>query len=410
MKKALFFSILSLACCISASCSSEDLSILNNNSAKLQQTSLKGEAEALSAWNRLKETFGYSRTVSDSIKYPDYYGGSYIEDGQLIVYIVKGNNKKTPQLLNSDPIFVVKECDYSYNELLKATNEVSEFMVSEKNTENPIREKLSLCSLSETFNRVEVYVSDLSPSFISEFKKQVSNSPAIKFIISPQCDDFENIVPTPIIIDDNPQPLGITYINPGDFIYMTKTSSSQSSNEASAGYKAINNDGVIGFLTAAHAANLNDNVAWGTRTEAHKVGKVIASTHSGNVDAAFCQITNAYFDFQSRCQSIAYKNSQLKEGVVLHLVGGYNQTVGTIRSLNTTSNANIKGLISAYYTSQSGDSGGYVYYEDPYGNELTAGIHHGHGLVQNPDGTYVTVGLCCAAEEIEKSMGLIPCK
>ena len=76
-------------------------------------------------------------------------------------------------------------------------------MVSEKNAENPIREKLSLCSLSETFNWVEVYVSDLSPSFISEFKKQVSNSPAIKFIIAPKYDDFENIVPTPIIIDNN---------------------------------------------------------------------------------------------------------------------------------------------------------------------------------------------------------------
>lgn len=140
---------------------------------------------------------------SDSIEYPDYYGGSYIENGKLIVYIVKGYNEKTPQLLSSDPIFVTKECDYSYNELLKATNEVSEFMVSEKNAENPIRKKLSLCSLSETFNRVEVYVSDLSPSFISEFKRQVSNSPAIKFIIAPKYDDFENIVPTPIIIDNN---------------------------------------------------------------------------------------------------------------------------------------------------------------------------------------------------------------
>lgn len=36
-----------------------------------------------------------------------------------------------------------------------------------------------------------------------EFKRQVSNSPAIKFIIAPKYDDFENIVPTPIIIDNN---------------------------------------------------------------------------------------------------------------------------------------------------------------------------------------------------------------
>ena len=174
MNKTLFFSFLSLIYCIS-SYSSEETSYLNGNSTNLQQTSSNGEAKALAAWNKLKETFGYSYTVSDSIEYPDYYGGSYIENGKLIVYIVKGYNEKTPQLLSSDPIFVVKECDYSYNELLKAANEVSEFMVSEKNAENTIREKLSLCSLSETFNRVEVYVSDLSPSFISEFKRQVTS-------------------------------------------------------------------------------------------------------------------------------------------------------------------------------------------------------------------------------------------
>lgn len=202
MVKVLFFSVLSLICCVSSHFS-EDLGYLNSSSTNLQQTSLNGEAAALEAWNRLKETFRCSRIVSDSIEYPDYYGGSYIEDGKLIVYIVKGNNERIPRLLSSDSIFVVKECDYSYNELLKATNEVSEFMVSEKKEENPIREKLSLCSLCETFNWVEVYVSDLPPSFISEFKKQVSNSPAIKFIIAPRYDDFENTVPTPIIIDDN---------------------------------------------------------------------------------------------------------------------------------------------------------------------------------------------------------------
>ena len=116
MKKTLFFSFLSLIYCIS-SYSSEEISYLNGNSTNLQQTSLNGEAKALAAWNK------------------------------LIVYIVKGYNEKTPQLLSSDPIFVTKECDYSYNELLKAANEVSEFMVSEKNAENLIRDKLSLCSL-----------------------------------------------------------------------------------------------------------------------------------------------------------------------------------------------------------------------------------------------------------------------
>ncbi len=113
MKTIPIFVFLSLACCVSVtySCasssnSSKKLNCLNEDSTNLQQHSSNGEAEALVAWNRLMDTFRYSRTASDSIEYPDYYGGSYIEDGKLIVYIVKGNNEKTPQLLNSAPFSI----------------------------------------------------------------------------------------------------------------------------------------------------------------------------------------------------------------------------------------------------------------------------------------------------------------
>ena len=407
MKKTMFFSCLFTMYCVLASCSSDDLDFPVKETTCLQQKR-RGEAEALDAWSKLKNTFGYSRTATDCINYPNYYGGSYVEDGKLIVYIVKEKKDSIPRFLHSDSTFVVKECEYSYNELLKTTNDISEFMVSDKNNGNPIKENLSLCTLCETINRVEVYVTELTTTFISEFKKQVSSSPAIKFIIAPKITDYENKIPSPIIINEEAQPLGITYINPGDFIFLSNPSST-GSNEASVGYKAINDYGVIGFLTASHAGKINDEVAWGSRVEAKKIGKVIDSMYSGCIDAAFCQITNSYFDIHSRSQSIAYKNSQLKEGVVLHMEGGYNQSVGTIRSLNT-STTKLRGLISAYYTSQHGDSGGYVYYKDPYGNELTAGINQGHALVQNPDGIYVNVGLCCAAEEIKKEMGLTPCQ
>lgn len=56
MVKVLFFSVLSLICCVSSHFS-EDLGYLNSSSTNLQQTSLNGEAAALEAWNRLKETF-----------------------------------------------------------------------------------------------------------------------------------------------------------------------------------------------------------------------------------------------------------------------------------------------------------------------------------------------------------------
>ena len=62
MKKTLFFSFLSLICCIS-SYSSEETSYLNGNSTNLQQTSLNGEAKALAAWNKLKETFGCKHSI-----------------------------------------------------------------------------------------------------------------------------------------------------------------------------------------------------------------------------------------------------------------------------------------------------------------------------------------------------------
>lgn len=75
-------------------------------------------------------------------------------------------------------------------------------MVSCEQAGNPLVEKFSICSLSETNNRVEVYFTELSPPLLSEFKKQVSNSPAIEFRIAPQPDDDNPVIPNPVFLED----------------------------------------------------------------------------------------------------------------------------------------------------------------------------------------------------------------
>ncbi|EJX03305.1 hypothetical protein, secreted [gut metagenome] len=204
MKKIFIISVLFLLLCVSTSHASDvrvnSKHVTTDVPPVVQQR--KGEAAALASWKRLKDYFVQSKTSADSIDYPDYYGGSFVEDGKLIVYIVKGERHKGPQFIYTDAAIIVKESRFSYNDLQKTYQAITEFMASCEHAGNPLVEKFSLCSLSETNNRVEVYFTELSPSLLSEFKKQVSNSPAIEFRIAPQPDDDNLVIPNPVFLED----------------------------------------------------------------------------------------------------------------------------------------------------------------------------------------------------------------
>ena len=144
MKTIPIFVFLSLACCVavayscaSSSNSSKNIECSNDDSTNLEQHSSNGEAEALAAWNRFMNTFGYSHNASDSIEYPDYYGGAYVKDNKIIVFFKNGIDKVEAKKELSSRIDLgyveFRECDYSYAELMNLDEWLFDFFTKDGN-------------------------------------------------------------------------------------------------------------------------------------------------------------------------------------------------------------------------------------------------------------------------------------
>lgn len=96
-----------------------------------ERTALTGENQEL---HRDTKQYNSSNVFSDikeeeQVLFPDYYGGSYIEDetGKLVV-LVKGEDEKSKKeikrLTDNSSNVVYKSCDCSYNEMLQTIDEI----------------------------------------------------------------------------------------------------------------------------------------------------------------------------------------------------------------------------------------------------------------------------------------------
>lgn len=99
------------------------------------------QAESVSAYRQMLEGFAMqpaafalseeAETVQDQDVYPDYYGGSYIEEetGKLVV-LIKGDieecSSEIAQMTEEDSCIVYKQCAVSYNELEETIDTIFE--------------------------------------------------------------------------------------------------------------------------------------------------------------------------------------------------------------------------------------------------------------------------------------------
>ena len=121
-----------------SSCSSED-DVLQKENNELPSITRKNNAKAHEVGMRLLESFGMTKTRSLSVSdYPDYYGGSYInEDGKLVVFL-KGeieNTKATLIKLIGDKDVTYIKGNYSYTELNNALTKITLFIESNKDSQ-----------------------------------------------------------------------------------------------------------------------------------------------------------------------------------------------------------------------------------------------------------------------------------
>lgn len=313
--------------------------------------------------NNLNNTDG--TVVSDDMVYPDYYAGSYTdEDGNFVVYKTKEETTSAKmekityenvmdeieEVLDNDN-FILKEAEFSYNELNDIMDKLNAYKLSK---DNNIANNFNLYWLSDEDNCIYVELDDLNNETVEKFKEEVCDSNAIKFKEST-----------------------------GEFVKQTNIKAGRrltcNGIGGSVGYR-VKRNGNVGFITAGHMGSTGDTIKIGGTA----VGTIKARQESGSVDAAFVQVTNDDYTpvntINGTSNKLSTTISEPGVGTVINKSGASTGiTSGKVLSKNVT--ITLDGIIqtnltSASYESAGGDSGGTIYsYISSTNTRLTLGIH-----------------------------------
>ena len=117
--------------------------------------------------------------------YPEYYGGSFIDnDGKFVVCVV-GNpaqhRSKIAAILETDD-FLTETCTYSYREMMDVMDKIDAFLSNSSiPADHPFLSRFAGAGADVFENRVVVQLTEMNDAVIQAFKKDISNSPAVMF-------------------------------------------------------------------------------------------------------------------------------------------------------------------------------------------------------------------------------------
>lgn len=353
--KKLFYLLIVAVLGTMAACTSDDL--LTDNQSDIKNKDVRLDEKTISKYtNNLNSSFfSLTRSGENEIVYPDYYGGVYVDyNRDIIVLITKDGSPVRSDLTRrmSSDMYVVKECDYSYNELQSLFDEITKLWL-DKNNNNIFKDvTLNTFGINDITNRVQIDLLDCLDANIQKFRQTIKDSPMLS---------FEKAEGKLELTSD---------ITPGNKIENTKGSA------GSIGYRAIKS-GVTGFLTAGHFVQKGDKV----KLNGIEIGVCEESAFSGNLDAAWCKVTNSSY-VPSRTTAMGVDLST--QTIATPAVGTYVNMEGfkSVLQRDKVTQANINGnytyqdaygvekttqvqnLTKAAYQCQKGDSGGVVYTDD----------------------------------------------
>ena len=292
--------------------------------------------------------FVLKNSFVDNGKYPNFFGGMYIDmDGNLVTQIVEDKNfqrsmlgdvtyNKVNSILSKSEI---KNVDYSYNELEQVNNEIVNFIKSNE-IDNYVANYIDVIN-----NRVVVELEEVNQDTINVFKNNISNTNIITF------KKGETNIKT------------ITTVNPGS-----------RAGSCSVGYRAKYGSRT-GIVTAGHCAHS------GTQTYLDPVGKVELYHEGGSVDGAWVETlsyvssaTNTLHTQLPNAKNLTVKNSMpyLIVGQRIGRVGNRtNAQTGIITNLNWsgklcedeegTNCVNYTNMLYSDVLNGGGDSGGVAF-------------------------------------------------
>ena len=117
--------------------------------------------------------------------YPPYYGGSFIDnDGRFVICVVgnPGQYRSTIASILGTDDFLTESCTYSYREMMQVMDRLDQFLSnSSVPADHPFLTRFAGAGADVFENRVVVQLTELNDDAIQSFKKDISNSPAVKF-------------------------------------------------------------------------------------------------------------------------------------------------------------------------------------------------------------------------------------
>lgn len=310
---------------------------------------------------------GAGKVELKSEDYPNYYGGSYLnDDGKLVIYAV-GNiadcQSRIGEIIENNDDYILKQALYSYKEILELKEQFDDLEMTEEQEE--IFANITAYGPNEKDNLLMVEMNILDKARISKFKQLVSDSEMIVF----KKGDFSETQTT---------------TRPGQGVRNSQSGRSTLTIRA----RRNPGSGPMGFIMSGHGTrHLGEIIRNLSNTN---IGTIEMRHWAGNMDAAFCQIRTGTLSNQLIQNNMALGPATTTAPVNTSVfLAGDTSGIrsGTVAATNltvTVSGVRMTGLSRASYTSAGGDSGGPIY-RTVSGNRPIVGNHiasNGHfGLI-----------------------------
>lgn len=156
---------------------------ISDNSTK----ELANNPAAMDLHEKLMNSFSddWMERESDPDLYPEFYGGSFIDNDGIFVIAIKGDRdryyKELISRLGTDN-FKVETVQYSYKQMMQVMDKIDAFLVDTTIPEShPVLSHFAGAYPDVMENRVKVNLTVVSKEITDTFKQDISNSPLIVF-------------------------------------------------------------------------------------------------------------------------------------------------------------------------------------------------------------------------------------
>ena len=142
---------------------------------------------SLEMYDKLMNSFGkdWMERESDPDLYPDYYGGSFIDNNGNFVIALTNNSQKVQELLKEaleTDNFKTETVQYSYRQMLRVMDSIDEFLINNSIPDDHVVLSHFAGAYPDVMeNRVKVLFTEVNQNIINSFKRDVINSPMVIF-------------------------------------------------------------------------------------------------------------------------------------------------------------------------------------------------------------------------------------